>query len=471
MEPRFFCRECHEPVFSKGNEKLGLCNKCYIRWRRRPQICSVCGRLMPSYRVDEPICSDCYVKERAGKYCKQQSARFLLEEITDPVEIRLGEYWRYLERHYDEKTKPIYEAFYPIDAMFADGRLRLDMTADQVADLKRESTIRYKAALYVYMEHLSSVGQLPSREERKYRGRFIRIADTLLPGHRRLLLEYVEFCVETRQLSKWTTYLIADGVRDFLLWLEQEWGDFPLSAVSAENVEDYAHYRLAGGLAQRTVYMTLGIIHDMFRWAKMKRKVFANPAASINMRCPAERTNGLTISEQRRVLRRWLGSEASPAEAAVGILSLFYGLSTKDIVHLKVSDLSFENRTLVIRNRPFPSPLSDEVVGVLTRYLAYRTGIVGARSCSLLFPSTRSARFGHPMDPNTVPRLLEGAGVNLRALRATVLIDTALYGDLKVLEALGLSTAGTRRYALAAQGAWAGQRLLNLGDKAERGPE
>lgn len=146
------------------------------------------------------------------------------------------------------------------------------------------------------------------------------------------------------------------------------------------------------------------------------------------------------------MVTRWLASDTDPFEASVGLLSLLCGLSMGQIADLRMDELDVAERRIVIADRELPVFLDPKVMAVIQTYLETREILTGGADCDYVFISRVSYRYNRPVAQTHLWHCLEPAKTNLRALRATCLTEIALTGNIKLLQAMGLSLDGTRPY-------------------------
>jgi site-specific recombinase XerD len=194
-------------------------------------------------------------------------------------------------------------------------------------------------------------------------------------------------------------------------------------------------------VSQKTVYNTTKILNDFFRWAKRSHLVFINPIKLAEVQCPTT----LSIDEQRHLLKHWLSPECVPEESAMGMLCLYYGVSNEDIRNLKVREINFQNGLITIKNRA-SLVMTNDIYRVLKRYFIERDKTANGSKCEYFFLNRRLVTLNKPVGERSVAKILSAAEVNTRKLRSTYLIEIALSGNVKALEAVGLSLEGCKPY-------------------------
>lgn len=446
MPPRFICKDCKGEVWKQGgHKKLGLCNKCYTRYlRREPKECTICGRIMKPYRINEPICANCQSILHAKHYCEERNIKYALESHND-FEQRLKQYWWFLIDGLGEKVKSIWEAFLPIEETLTSGIIGLNWKWAELETFRKTQKVRYKAALYVYMDFLGHKGIIETRYDNRYQYLNNRLVKHVSVKYQDVFRSYLEYCHNHRKLNNWTVYLNADHLKEFFCWLRDSYNEPQLTTLTKQHVTDYL-LSILERVSQKTVYNVKVVLNDFFKWAKQKRLVFTNPSAQVNVKCPVPKPKGLPLSEQKRLINRWITEDCDPLESLIGMLSLFYGVSNEELRYLKAKEINLEKCEISLETRKAALPITKEVSQVLIRYFNYRENQLKGSECEYLIISNRSARLTQPINSLTMVKKLSRANVNLRSLRATCLIDTALTGNVKVLELLGLSYEGCKPY-------------------------
>lgn len=191
----------------------------------------------------------------------------------------------------------------------------------------------------------------------------------------------------------------------------------------------------------------------------MQRVVFTNPVLGAKVKAPLPKPVPLSLNEQRRLYKRWTADSTDPIKGAVGLLALIYGLSFEENAALRLSEVDLANQRLRMTTRPQPITLHQPVVVVLRRYLQLRDQLLKGSLCDYFFTTRFSYRYNRPVDQSRMFMLLKPDNVNLRSLRATCVVETALTGHIKVLEQLGLTIDGARPYLHIIQEILAAKRL------------
>lgn len=231
-------------------------------------------------------------------------------------------------------------------------------------------------------------------------------------------------------------------LRDLARFLTAEQAKTDWATTQAADLEAFLALRPASRARRLT------ILRSFFRWAKASRLVLANPAAGL----PAGRHRGyhprtLTVTEQRRLFRRWTTDPAAhPHEALAGLLALLHATPSRELRNLKITDIDTGARTIRLGRRPHPVPLDPSSWQALQRCLDHRERLATRNPHVIVTTHTRTRRT--PASDQYLVRILDPAGIGTRTLRATRLIDLVSALDPKlVCEALGMDPAGILPYA------------------------
>jgi site-specific recombinase XerD len=185
---------------------------------------------------------------------------------------------------------------------------------------------------------------------------------------------------------------------------------------------------------------------QFFRWARKNKIVLVDPTRDLPS-MPRRGFTGqtLTLSEQRRLFRRWTGHDVHPHEALVGILALLHAASSSEIRELLVKDFDEARQTLRVGRRPLPVPLDPASLTVLRRCLEQRASL-GTRNPHVIVTKVTKPR-NTPASTAYMSHVLDAAGVPGKRLRATRLVELVVTLDPKVVsEALGMKAEGLVDY-------------------------
>lgn len=230
-------------------------------------------------------------------------------------------------------------------------------------------------------------------------------------------------------------------LRDFGRFLVTVAGIDDWAAVSAAEVEGFLSLRPAS--ASRSS----GALRQFFRWARKQRLILVDPTGNLDVpRIRGFHGHTLTLSEQRRLFRRWsTDPDAHPHECLVGILALLHAATSTELRNLRLEHADPVRRTLRVGCRPHPVPLDPVSWAVLKRCLEHRAALGTSNPHLLVTRATKTrdtsaseAYLAHILDP---------AGVNPKTLRSTRLVDLVVALDPKlVAAAFGVSHEGVIAY-------------------------
>ena len=157
-----------------------------------------------------------------------------------------------------------------------------------------------------------------------------RFADALVAGQQRARQ------ARTRPRTDLTVVEDLAIVRDLARFLIAERADTDWASTAAGDIEAF--------LAERPLSQArrLSTLRLFFRWARANRVMLVDPTKDIsNKRHRAPRSTILSITEQRRLFRRWTTDpDAHPHECLVGLLALLHAASSVELRRLKVSDVN-----------------------------------------------------------------------------------------------------------------------------------
>lgn len=230
-------------------------------------------------------------------------------------------------------------------------------------------------------------------------------------------------------------------VRDLAIFLAQERAKPDWATVQSGDIEAF----LNTGPSNRR--RRLSSTRQFFRWARRARVVLVDPTADITL-TPRRGFTGdtLTVAEQRRLFRRWTTSDdVHPHEAAVGLLAMLHALGLAQLQTLQVADVNLDGRTLRVRGRPQPMPLDPATFTAVYACLTHRDAL-GTPNPHLIVTKITKPRMTPPSSAY-LTHLLDPAGVRVKTLRSTRLVDLVISLDPKlVAEALGMNPDGLLDY-------------------------
>lgn len=230
-------------------------------------------------------------------------------------------------------------------------------------------------------------------------------------------------------------------LRDFGRFLIEERID-NWAAVSIADVENFLSSRPASAGRNSSA------LRQFFRWARKNHLVLIDPTDGLDVR-RIRGFNGqtLTISEQRRLFRRWSNDDADahPHECLAGILALMHAATSTELRNLRIEHVDPTQRTLRIGRRPYPVPLDPVSWAVLQRCLDHRASLRTLNPHILVTRATKTRKT--PASAAYLAHVLDPAGVYPKVLRSTRLVDLVVALDPKlVAAAFGVSHEGVIDY-------------------------
>lgn len=185
---------------------------------------------------------------------------------------------------------------------------------------------------------------------------------------------------------------------------------------------------------------------QFFGWARKNKLVLVDPTKGlISLSRWGFVGETLSLSEQRRLFRRWSGADAHPHEALVGTLALLHALSNTELRSLQVDDFDQARCTLRVGQRPVPVPLDPVSAAVLRRGLAHRAAL-GTHNPHILVTRQTRTRTTHASTAY-LSHVLDAARTSPKRLRSTRIVGLVTVLDAKVAgEALGMKPEGLLGY-------------------------
>jgi integrase len=188
------------------------------------------------------------------------------------------------------------------------------------------------------------------------------------------------------------------------------------------------------------------ILRGFFGWAKHRKLVLTDPAASLRLGSqPAFTGDVMNISAQRALFRRWTSHAAHPHERLAGLLALLHGASSSQIRNLTIADTDPARRTLNLAGRPFPAPLDPVSWAALEDCLRHREALRTLNPHVVVTRATRTS--DSPADQSYLTRTLRPAGTTPSLCRQTRISQLVTDLDPKLAAtALGMQGTGLIRY-------------------------
>ena len=229
-------------------------------------------------------------------------------------------------------------------------------------------------------------------------------------------------------------------VRDLARFLatgrsKQEW-----AMVAVDDIEEFL------GAQPSNRRRRLQASRQFFGWARKNKLVLVDPTKGLTSFSRwGFSGEAMSLSEQRRLFRRWSGGDAHPHEALVGILALLHALSSTELRRLQVDDFDQARCTLRAGHRPLPVPLDPVSASAVGRCLAHR-GALGTHNPHIMVTRQTKTRTT-PASTAYLAHILDAAGTSPKRLRSARIVGLVTVMDAKVIgEALGMKPEGLVGY-------------------------
>lgn len=229
-------------------------------------------------------------------------------------------------------------------------------------------------------------------------------------------------------------------MRDLARFLAAERAKTDWATVQPADVEAFVNAQPANRRRR------LSACRQFFGWARRQRIVLVDPTGPVVLTSHRGfRGRTLSIGEQRSLFRRWTTGDVHPHEAVVGLLAMLHAFTNAELRHLRVTDVDPLRRTLRADGRPHPVPLDPASFAAVEACLAHRAAL-GTPNPHLIVTKVTKPR-ATPASPAYLTHVLDPAGVPMKTLRATRLVDLVISLDPKlVAEALGMNANGVLDY-------------------------
>ncbi len=133
--------------------------------------------------------------------------------------------------------------------------------------------------------------------------------------------------------------------------LDPRWGELPIDAIAAEDVEALRDELLAAGLSARTVVRHLTVAHGVFRFARRRHGLARNPAAADLVDRPTVRYSRAFVTLTAEQLGALIRAAPSPQDATLYLTAAHTGLRQGELRALRWCDVDFAaDRIHVLRS-------------------------------------------------------------------------------------------------------------------------
>ena len=229
-------------------------------------------------------------------------------------------------------------------------------------------------------------------------------------------------------------------VRDLARFLATERSKQGWAVVAVDDIEAFL------GAQPSNRRRRLQASRQFFGWARKNKLVLVDPTKGLmSLSRWGFAGETLSLSEQRRLFRRWSGADAHPHEALAGTLALLHALSNTELRSLQVDDFDEARCTLRVGQRPAPVPLDPVSASVLRRCLADRAA-TGTHNPHIIVTRQTKTRTT-PASAAYMSHVLDAARTSTKRLRSTRIVGLVTVLDAKAAgEALGMKPEGLVGY-------------------------
>jgi integrase len=187
-------------------------------------------------------------------------------------------------------------------------------------------------------------------------------------------------------------------------------------------------------------------LHSFFAYCLRHRLVAHNPVPGEPGREAPSAIQPLTPDEQSGLLQRWVRMD-DPIESLVGLLALLHGLTSDELVRLRLADVDAETGRIRVPGRAAPVVLDRLTRHGLSVYLAWRAAVPALRDHPFLLVNGTSRFTRERVSRRYLGELMRRGGVTPTQLRLTCFSTVAQESGPRLLvDGFGLSPTQAGRY-------------------------
>jgi site-specific recombinase XerD len=409
------------------------------------RTCIVC--LEKPARVRRKLCRTCETNKYMEQKYHEYKHKFAIG--TDLKTTTMRSFIDYLDNSYGEQKREIaFRVKNVLDEIEKDHLiLKQNWTIEDIVVLENyrsQLSVQRKTAMYHFVNYITDKYNLNEEKDE------IRVQKTIsdIPEvFQNVVTRYLKLLKQKRNQKHWTRFQLAFALKYFFDYITSKCECYDIRQIQPDHIIHYLRL-LKEKNSQKTVHTRFRELDRFFTWAKKNQLIFNNPCKQINVKHYFRMTEPLTFEEQRALVSRWIDEKTNSKEALIGILMIVYACSSEEVRFLKMSDIN-ENE-ISIDKRITNIHLAKEIIPILERYLSWRQFTSKGAEIKYLFINRESYKTKLPISHRDIWTVLSHSDLSARRLRATTLLEAAYTGDLKLLEAFGLSFEGTRPYVKAA---------------------
>lgn len=275
-----------------------------------------------------------------------------------------------------------------------------------------------------------------------------------------ILAEYLEHLEKERQVSPNTVKAYRRDLETFVEFCGRHYeGDWSWEKIDRQGLRSFLGELQRKGLTKRSAARALSALRSFYRYLQVHHGMEANPARSTRIPKLDRRLPSWMEKSQTEALFAHAEQEAATGEFGklrdFAMLELFYscGLRLSELAGLDVADLDLLSDQVKVRGKGRKErivPVGSRAVGVLRRYLEWRSQIKGGRPGDrrAVFINQRGGRLTARSVQRAMHRLFDAVGgerLRVHSIRhtfATHMLDAG--ADLRaVQELLGHSSLST----------------------------